>query len=124
MNAPVKHPLQERVEKMLLDFGGFYTFDDILRDILVGEMQSFALGESWAVTRICIFPQKSALEIVLAVGNLEELELLHTDIVGWARERGIPALFTYNGRLGFDAVKLPGWRKAASVYVKDLTDGS
>jgi hypothetical protein len=119
-----KHPLQERVERMLLDFGGFFTFEDILYAIQVGEMQSFALGESWAVTRICVFPQKAALEIVLAVGNMKELELLHTDITGWARERGIPALFTYNARLGFDAVKLPGWKKAAAVFVKDLTDGS
>lgn len=118
-----KHPLHERTEKMLADYGDFYTFQDILDGIAVGRFQSFAYGETWAVTQICEFPRKTVLEIMFVVGHEEDFEMLHTDIIGWARERNIMFVMA-NARLGFDRKKLPGWKMVSALYVKDLSDGS
>lgn len=119
MNQHVKHPLQARVERMLKRYGGFYTFEDIIGHVLDGRMQSFALGDSWAVTQIAEYPRRTVLDIVLAVGNLPELELLVTDIEGWARERGIDCL-TATGRNGWEKVMLAGWKRTSARFIKEL----
>lgn len=118
-----KHPLQIRTEQMLADFGGFYTFEDILEGIEVGRFQSFAYGETWAVTQICEFPRKTVLEIMFVVGHEEDFEMIHTDILGWARDRDIPYAMA-NARLGFDRKKMPGWKMVSALFVKDLSNGS
>lgn len=123
MNAEFKNEMQRRTEKLLADFGGFYTLWDILERIDDGRMQSFVLGDTWAVTQIAKFPQKDVLDLVFIVGHEEDFDELHTDIIGWARERGITFAMA-NARLGFDRKKLPGWRMVSATYVKDLSDGS
>jgi hypothetical protein len=123
MNAHTKHPLHERTEKMLADFGGFYTFEDILDGISVGRFQSFAYGDSWAVTQVCDFPRRTVLEIMFVVGHEKDLDVLHADIIGWAREQGIGYMMA-NARLGFDRIKKPGWKMVSALFVKDLSDGS
>lgn len=123
MNASYKHPLHARTEKMLEDFGGFYTFEDILERIADGRMQSFAFGDTWAVTSIASFPRKQVLVIEFIVGNEDDFDEIHADITGWARERGITYAMA-NARLGFDRKKMPGWRMASATFVKDLSDGS
>lgn len=117
------HPLQAQIEETLEAFGGFYTFDDIVQCVKDGKMQGFVQGDSWAVTQVCEFPQKKALDIVFAVGRFEELEIIEADITGFAREHDIDIIFS-NGRLGFDGKKLPGWKKVSAIYVKDLRHGS
>ena len=52
--------------------GGFYTLNDILTSIAEGKMQSFMEGDSWAVTKIVNFPRARLLEIMVALGNLDE----------------------------------------------------
>lgn len=119
----VKHPFQVRVERMLKRYGGFYTFSDILRCIETGQMQSFTLGESWAVTQVLTFPRKTILNIVFVVGHLEELKLLSADLEFWAKERGIECGMA-NGRLGWIKKAFPGWKQVSATFIKDLTDGT
>lgn len=117
------HPYRARVEETLAEFGGLYTFDDLLDLIDRGEMQSFSTGESWAVTQICDFPRKRAVSIEFAVGDIDELKELEKQIDEFAKRHNIDLVMA-NGRLGFDHVKTNGWKKVSSTYVKDLSYGS
>lgn len=117
------HPYHQKIDETLEAFGGFYTFEDLLDLIGRGEMQSFSVGDSWAVTQICDFPQKRAISIEFAIGDLEELKELESQIDEFAKKHEINYIMA-NGRLGFDFVKTDGWRKVSSTYVKDLSNGS
>lgn len=119
----MSHPNRIRVENMLRDFGGFYTFADVMERIHDGRFQSFAHGDSWAVTQVCEFPQKKVLDIVFIVGSLKELEIVYSDILGFVAEQGI----TYgmaNGRRGFIEKAFPGWKFVSATFVKDFNDGT
>lgn len=116
--------LEDRVaeaENILLEQGGFFALSDIIVAVKAGGMQSFALGESWAVTQICEFPRRRALDIVFMQGDLEELKSLEVQIVEFARKHGINYLMA-NGRRGFIKKAFPGWRMASATFVKDLND--
>lgn len=110
----------EVVARMLQKFGGFYLVEDIIDLVRAGKMQSFVLGDSWAVTQICEYPRRRALDIVFMVGNKDELELLETDLIGFAREHDIDYM-TANGRKGFIKKAYPGWNLVSATFVKDLT---
>jgi hypothetical protein len=117
------HPNYHRVVRMLERFGGFYTFEDILECISKGTMQSFAFGNSWAVTQICEFPRRRTLDIVFMVGEEKELQLLESDLIGFAREHGIDYMMA-NGRVGFEKKKFDGWKHVSSTFIKELGDGT
>ena len=108
---------------MLTRFGGFYTVDDVVEMVRDGRMQSFTLGDSWAVTQIAEFPRKRVLDIVFMVGDAAELELLEADLIGFAREQGIDYMMA-NGRMGFLHKKFSGWKAKSITFVKDLNDGT
>lgn len=118
-----KHPMRERVEQMLRDSGDLYGFEDILDLIREGKMQSFALNDSWAVTQICEFPRKRVLDIVFVVGDLDDLEVLESDLIGFAREHGIPMGWA-NGRMGFMRKAFPGWEMVSATFMKEFGDGT
>jgi len=117
------HPYKLEVEEMLLKFGDLYSFEDILECIAAGKMQSFALMDSWAVTQICEFPKRRVLDIVFVVGDIPTLELLESDIIGFARQQNI-SLLSANGRKGFIREAFDGWTMVSATFIKDLSDGS
>jgi hypothetical protein len=119
----MNHPLKETVEQLLAERGGLYTFDDIVALVRAGQMQSFSLNDSWAVTQVCEFPQKKALNIVFMVGDLDDLEILEADLIGFAREHGCDLGFA-DGRMGFMRKAFPGWNMVSATFVKDFTDGA
>ena len=51
--------------------GGLYTLHDILTAIAEGKMQSFVEGDTWAITKIAVFPRARLLEIMIVVGDLK-----------------------------------------------------
>lgn len=121
----VKHPMRERVEATLLQFGGFYSFDDILERVMDGRMQSFAHKDSWVVTQISVYPRKRVLDIVLAFGEIDDLELIHSDVIGFARRLGIPMIAAMMGRDGWTPyAKNNGWNRVGSVFFKEVGDGT
>lgn len=119
----MNHPYRQKIDETLEAFGGFYVFDDLIDLIHRGEMQSFSVGDSWAVTQICDFPRKRAVSIEFAIGELDELKELERQIDEFAKKHGISYIIA-NGRLGFDFVKSHGWKKVSASYVKDLSNGS
>lgn len=119
----MKHRNQLRVENLLRDYGGFYTFDDILEHINAGKMQSFAHGDSWAVTQINEFPRKRVLNVVFVVGTIADLEIVYSDILGFVAENDIKYGMA-NGRRGWLEKAFPGWKFVSATFVKDFSDGS
>lgn len=122
MNAVVKHPYHDLAERALARHGGFYIFADILDGVKRGDFQSFSYGESMAVTRIAVYPRKTAIEIVFMVGTEEELQLLEEQVLKFGRDKGIKDFYAY-GRVGYLKKKFKGWRAVATLFVKELKDG-
>jgi hypothetical protein len=116
------HPYHRKLARVLSAMGGFYTPQDILSAIAVGKMQSFVEGESWAITQIAVFPRAKVLEILVALGDLDELRILHDRVLAYAEEIGASVVQAY-GRRGWnpDAARR-GWQvKARSfLYQKDM----
>lgn len=116
--------LKQRVDRILEDHGGFYSFDDIVQMVREGKMQSFAHGDSWAVVQVLDFPRRRVVEIVLVAGTLDSMEVLEADVIGWSREIGASMIMS-SGRNGWsDRAKERGWRTVSQIYMKDLSDGS
>ncbi|HJY89163.1 MAG TPA: hypothetical protein VJ255_02755, partial [Candidatus Acidoferrum sp.] len=78
------HPYHRKLERVLARMGGLYTLHDILSAIADGRMQSFAEGDSWAITRIMDHPRGRSLEIFAVVGGLDDLRVLHDRLVIYA----------------------------------------
>ena len=116
------HPYHRKLARVLDRMGGFYTPQDVLVGIAAGKMQSFVEGDSWAITQIAVFPRATVLEILVALGDLDELRILHDRVLAFAEEIGASVVQAY-GRRGWmaDAARR-GWKvKARSfVYQKEM----
>ena len=116
------HPHHKKLARILDRMGGLFTLNDILRLIGEGQMQSFAYGDSWAITRIAVYPRARVLEILFALGDLEECRILHERVLDFALAEGIGIVQAY-GRKGWlpDAARR-GWKIKARnfVYSKEL----
>ena len=120
MNAPARHPFQDKLDRALKVMGGLYTAADILAKVEAGTMQMFCLNDSIAVTQINVFPQKRVLHIITAIGNIDDLRVLHARLMVFAKEMDVD-LIQAHGRRGWvkDAAK-NGWRNVAitTLYQK------
>jgi hypothetical protein len=119
MNAPVYH---RKLARVLDRMGGLYTLNDILTAIGTGKMQSFAEGNSWAITQISSYPRTKVLEIIAVVGDIDELRILHDRIMVFAAEIGASVIQAYGRKGWITDAKQRGWRvKSRSfVYQKDM----
>ena len=122
MNAVVKNPYFKAAERALQRQGGFYSVADIIEGTKTGYFQSFSRGESWAVTRIAKFPQRTALEVVFMLGNAEELQELEKEVIKFAQSNNIDVMFAY-GRGGYLIKAFRGWRIVSALFMKELKDG-
>lgn len=114
------HPYLARIDRILKEQGDLYGFSDILEYLDTGAMQSFTVGESLVVTRVSEFPRRRVLDIVLAVGKLEEIYQIQPQVVAFAREHNCEMLMASVGRDGWFDAKTPGWERVASTYIRRL----
>jgi hypothetical protein len=114
MNEVLYHRKLERA----LDFqGGLYSLNDILERIADGRMQTWVENNSWAVTQISVYPQKRLLEIVAAVGDLDDCRILHDRILAFGKEMGVDLVAAY-GRLGWAReAEQHGWTVKSTSYL-------
>ena len=114
MTAAIYH---RKLARMLDAMGGLHTLNDILTAIAEGRMQSFVEGDSWIVTQVVSFPRAKVLEVFAAIGDLDDLRILHDRIIDFAAEIGAGVIRAY-GRKGWlpDAVAR-GWKVKARYYV-------
>lgn len=114
--------VKQKLNKALAVAGDTYTFEDILHEINEGHMQSFVEGESWVVTQIVDFPRKRYLEIVFAVGNLDELRVIYPLLEQFAGEIQADGLRAF-GRPGWMRqfeIDKHGWVETTRVYVREF----
>ena len=111
------HPYHARLGRLLERMGGLYTVQDILSAIAEGRMQSFVEGDSWAITKIAVFPRARLLEIMVALGDLDECRVLHDKIMQYAKDHDIALVQAY-GRRGWapDAGR-NGWKIKTTSYL-------
>ena len=116
------HPYHKKLARVLARAGDLYTVNDILAEVAQNKMQSWVEGESWALTRIAIYPRAKVVEVLAVVGRLDEARRLHDRILVFASEVGARVIQAY-GRKGwlFDA-KRRGWKVIAEnyVYARDI----
>lgn len=114
--------VKQKLHKALAIAGDTYTLDDILTEINEGRMQSFVEGESWVVTQVVDFPRKRYLEIVFAIGNLDELKAIYPRLDEYAKSIMADGLRAF-GRAGWMRqfeIDKHGWVETTRVYVREF----
>lgn len=103
--------LQRRLMKALKVGGNGYGPEDIARAVKEGRMQSWTRNDSLVVTEIIERPKATAINIVLAVGVMEDVLALQPAMMAFGREHGATVM-RMEGRKGWARV-LPGegWKK-------------
>lgn len=107
--------IQAKVSRALEVAGGTHTAQDIDSAIASGMMQLWENGETRVVTELVAFPQYNVIQIVLAVGSLDEVMALQPTIEKFGRENGASRMRMI-GREGWTVV-LPryGWTQDKRV---------
>ena len=98
-------PYHRKLARVLDRMGSVYLVQDILAAIAENRMQSFCVGNSWAVTQVVDFPRARQLQLVAYVGDLKDVDALHQKIIDFADQANCGLLSTY-GR--------PGWLREGS----------
>jgi hypothetical protein len=117
-----QHPYHKKLARVLDRMGGYYTVQDILSAVAIGKMQSFVEGDSWAITEITVYPRAKVLNILVALGDLEETRVLHDRLLAFAEEVGASVVQAYGRKGWLPDAKRRGWRVKAKSYVyqKDM----
>lgn len=117
MNDSVYH---KKLARALDRMGGLYTVHDILARIAAGDMQSFAHGNSWVITSVVDYPRRRVLDVLVAVGDIDDILFLHDVVVDYASKVNASLIRAY-GRPGWDQfVKQHKWRVVNHVYYKEM----
>lgn len=117
MTAHVPHPFERKLWRLLDRMGGLYTPRDILDACHAGEMQMHAEGDSIVITKIGLFPRARVLEVIAAIGDIDQLRILHDRILAFADRENCSVIQAF-GRKGWIAdAKSRGWKVKARAFV-------
>ena len=108
-----------KLARVLDRMGSVYLVQDILAAIAENRMQSFCVGNTWAITQIVDFPRARQLQLVAYVGDLKDVDALHQKIIDFADENNCGLLSTH-GRLGWlreGSWQRLGWKLKAKNYL-------
>ena len=120
MNGTDYTKYYDKLAKAIREGGDLYTIDQILTAIAESRMQSFAEGNTWAITEVNTFPNRKVVTIAYVVGDLKDAELLHDRVIEFAKSVGATMVKAF-GRVGWAGdAKKNGWRIAGQVYCKDI----
>ena len=111
------HPYHRKLARLLDRMGGLYTLHDILTAIAEGKMQSFVEGDTWAITKIAVFPRARLLEILIVVGDLKDCQRLLDRIYQFADENDIGLVQAYGRRGWFNHPLTSGWKIRTKSYL-------
>jgi hypothetical protein len=116
----ITEEMQRKLDRALQEAHECFTVQDILTNIRDGSMQSFAVGDTWAVTQIIDFPRRRVLDVFMLVGNMEDFDGIHEKVENFAREIGATAIRAF-GREGFGSfADANGWKSTQRIYYKEL----
>ena len=111
--------IMKKMERALKISGNLYRMEDILMEMEKGNLQGHVEGDTWAVTQVHIYPNRKAVNVLFAVGSLENSLKLEPKVEAWAKEQGA-TLLTATGRGGWWQHRTPGWRVVGTMYAKDI----
>jgi hypothetical protein len=110
-------PYEQKMARVLDRMGGLYLLDDILTRINDGRMQSFAVGNSWAITEIQQYPRASQLQVLAIVGDLADTEALNDKVLDFARKIGVGLVSTHGRRGWLDHGHALGWKLKSRSFL-------
>jgi hypothetical protein len=120
MNDVNYMPYYAKLTQALKEAGDLYTIQDILAAIAESRMQSFAEGNTWAITEVHTFPGRKVLDICYVVGDLEDAEKLHDRVIEFAKSIDATLVRAF-GRQGWEKhAEKNGWRTVGQTYHKDI----
>jgi hypothetical protein len=113
---------EQKLARVLDRMGGIYILRDILDRIKDGRMQAFVRGNSMLVTQINCFPRAKALDVVVAIGDLDDCRELHDEALAFADKENISLIRAYGRRGWMPDARDHGWRLVTvnQVYMKEL----
>jgi len=116
----ITNEMQTKLMRALKECFECYTLQDILDDIKNSKMQSFVVGDSWAVTQISDFPRRRIIECFLAIGRAEDISALNQKIENFAKEVGATGIRAF-GRDGFKELAAENdWKSGQRIYYKEI----
>lgn len=112
--------LEKRLYKALRLGGETHTPVDIAEAVKEGKMQAWQNGQSVVITEVVGFPQKLVLNVFLAVGTLDEVMPIQSQLEEFGREHGCYCI-RMQGRKGWTKV-LPdyGWQQTSVTFERML----
>ena len=125
MNAitPNAEVYRAKLAKALARAGDLYALDDLLERIADGRMQAHVSRETIAVTEISVYPKARTLTMILLVGDLDDGEDLHRQVLDFARKMECDAVVA-QGRHGWARLaKSHGWKTVSTnmVFRKEVS---
>ena len=86
------------------------------------KMQMFAENDSIAITQVIQFPRARMLEILIALGDIDQCRILHDRVLQYARDNDISLVQAYGRRGWLADARSHGWkvRTTSYLYQKEL----
>lgn len=112
-----------KLAKALERAGNLYSLADLLERIADGRMQAHVSRETIAVTEISVYPKARTLTMILLVGDLDDGEDLHRQVLDFARKTECDAVVA-QGRVGWARLaKSHGWKTVSTnmVFRKEVS---
>lgn len=115
---------RQYIEGALAYAGGTHTYDDIREGVEQGRLQFWPGIHSAAISEIITYPRSRVLNIILAGGNLAEIEAGMPTLLEWARTQGCTSA-SLTGRKGWERTFLTrtGWAPSSLVVFEKQLDG-
>lgn len=113
--ASLAPDLQRKLQRALDVAGNTHSAADVADYVKAGRMQSWVNGDSLVVTEVVQYPRCNALNVFLAVGNMDEVLDLIPTMAEFGRQHGCTKM-RMQGRKGWARV-LPhlGWAEQKQV---------
>jgi hypothetical protein len=111
--------MMRKMQRALKETGDLFTLQDISAMLKKGTAQGHVVGDTWAITQVHEFPLKKSVNILVVVGNMEDSLAMEAKIDTWAKGIGADVI-TAIGRDGWWDFRTPGWKKAGTMYAKEL----
>jgi hypothetical protein len=108
---------EQKMERVLDRMGGLYVLDDILTRIADGRMQSFAVGNSWAITEVQHYPRARQLQVLAIVGDLCDTAALNDKVLDFARKIDVGLVSTHGRRGWLDHGHALGWKLKSRSFL-------
>ena len=105
-----------------LERSGTHSFEDIEAGVTSGLFQLWPAPEGCLVTELVQYPQKKVINVFLGGGKLEQLEVMHRDVIAWAKAQGCTGA-EINGRAGWvRTFQKHGWKEKSRTLTLEYDE--